>query len=154
MSAHIPRDHNQSHRRTFLLPFSAHSEKSLIKRVTDLALLDLNNISLVDLAYTLGERRSIFPVRGYLLAHLCTLHEDLSSIRLQTYKADAASSCLPFAFIFTGQGAQWPEMGRQLMETFPKYRSTIQDLDAHLARLPHPPSWTLRGKHSILDLER
>ena len=50
-----------------------------------------------------------------------------------------------FAFVFTGQGAQWPQMGRQLMKKYPTYRLMIDQLDAHLAQLSNPPSWTLRG---------
>ncbi|OLN81353.1 Nonribosomal peptide synthetase 14-like protein 2 [Colletotrichum chlorophyti] len=45
--------------------------------------------------------------------------------------------------IFTGQGAQWSGMGRQLFHTNSVYRKTIEDLEDILKNCPHPPSWSL-----------
>jgi acyl transferase domain-containing protein len=30
------------------------------------------------------------------------------------------------AFVLTGQGAQWPKNGQDLMKTFPVYKNTVQ----------------------------
>lgn len=57
---------------------------------------------------------------------------------------------MPLAFILTGQGAQWPGMGKDLMESFPLYRQTIENLDESLSGLKHPPDWKLAGKNSFL----
>ncbi|THC91949.1 hypothetical protein EYZ11_008604 [Aspergillus tanneri] len=46
-------------------------------------------------------------------------------------------------FVFTGQGAQWPEMGRDLLKFFAPAKEVIGHLDAVLQRLPDPPNWTL-----------
>ncbi|KAI4157524.1 MAG: hypothetical protein LQ342_008211 [Letrouitia transgressa] len=46
-------------------------------------------------------------------------------------------------FIFTGQGAQWPQMGKGLLETFPIAARTIRYLDQILQNSYEPPSWTL-----------
>lgn len=139
---------------TFLLPFSATSKPALEARVTDLI---PNGISPIDLAYTLGVRRSRLPIRGYLLAGSETLHDDLSLSNLQTGIEGKDYSKLPIAFVFTGQGAQWSGMGHELMEQFSSYRDTIRELDATLKELPHAPKWTLedtirgRGQTGEID---
>ncbi|KAJ0165779.1 Nonribosomal peptide synthetase 14 [Colletotrichum tanaceti] len=45
--------------------------------------------------------------------------------------------------IFTGQGAQWSGMGRQLFHSNAVYRSAIESLDKVLRSCPHPPAWSL-----------
>ncbi|ORY71434.1 putative polyketide synthase [Pseudomassariella vexata] len=132
-------------RTTMFLPVSANNNTALKHRVSDLSLLDLPNVNTVDLAYTLGVRRSHLPVRGYLLARPGHLKEDLMLEKLQTRIDGKAYSKLPLAFVFTGQGAQWAEMGRELLAEFPIFRRTIQMLDSKLQLLPHPPTWTLLG---------
>ena len=36
-------------------------------------------------------------------------------------------------------------MGKELYEEFPVFRKSVQDMDAVLAKVPHPPDWTIRG---------
>ncbi|KAK9782215.1 putative polyketide synthase [Seiridium cardinale] len=134
-----------SARTTMFLPVSANNNTALKRRVSDLSLLDLPNINTVDLAYTLGVRRSHLAVRGYVLARPDHLKEDLTIEKLQTRIDGEAYSKLPLAFVFTGQGAQWAEMGRELLAEYPVFRRTIQMLDSTLQLLPHPPTWTLLG---------
>ena len=60
--------------------------------------------------------------------------------------------------IFTGQGAQWPAMGRGLVQCSPVAEATLKHLDASLQALPEEdrPSWSLHeelfktGKESRL----
>ena len=139
-------------RSTFLLPFSANSDFSLTHRVADLASIGVSPTSLVDLAYTLGSRCSKLATRGFLLAHHISLDDDLRPTKLQTIKAGEKSLCHSFAFVFTGQGAQAPEMGRQLAKEFPTYRRTIQDLDSCLTQLSDPPGWTIEGEPCVRQL--
>lgn len=149
---HVPSEYMQrpseekvtaSARTTILLPFSANNDTALERRVTDLSLLDLPNVNTIDLAYTLGVRRSHLPVRGYVLARPGHQKEDLTLENLRTRIQGKTYSKLPLAFVFTGQGAQWPEMGRGLLAEFPIFRQTIQMLNSTLQSLPHPPAWTL-----------
>lgn len=98
---------------------------------------------MVDLARTLGTRRSNLAERGFALVGQKTLAEDLYFDKLQICKKGKNYSTHPFAFVFTGQGAQWPHMGKELIEEIPSFRHTIQELDAVLQTLPEKPSWTL-----------
>lgn len=37
-------------------------------------------------------------------------------------------------------------MGHQLLDRYPSFECTIRDLDDSLARLPHPPDFSIYGK--------
>ncbi|THV53463.1 hypothetical protein BGAL_0050g00300 [Botrytis galanthina] len=150
--AFLPRDHEQSTvsaevlallNKTFLLPFSAANSTSLANRVSTLG---ADRINVADLAYTLSNRRSKLPARGFLLARQSALKKNLKSSELQT-KMVSRNNCTDsaFAFVFTGQGAQWAGMGKGLIEQSPIARSSIQKMDAVLQKLPiaHRPSWKL-----------
>ncbi|KAH1665525.1 hypothetical protein KXX15_008356 [Aspergillus fumigatus] len=41
-------------------------------------------------------------------------------------------------FVFTGQGAQWCGMGRELVKAYPVFRQSMERIDAHLIRLQAP----------------
>lgn len=120
--AHVPRDNKASSdvlalsRTTFLLPFSGNTEAAMNHQVQFIASMDLQGTSIVDLAYTLGVRRSCLSVRGFLLAGHKSLQNDIALDSLKTRVDGTSYSLLPFAFVFTGQGAQWPEMGKDLIE--------------------------------------
>jgi acyl transferase domain-containing protein len=60
--------------------------------------------------------------------------------------ANVPSEQLPFAFVFTGQGAQYAGMAKELIERCPPFRDTMQYLDRCLSRLGHglaPCGWSL-----------
>jgi acyl transferase domain-containing protein len=48
--------------------------------------------------------------------------------------------------VFSGQGAQWPGMGRELIEGDDYFRKDIESMDGVLQRLEHPPSWSITGE--------
>lgn len=131
-------------RRTFLIPLSASKPESLEVQANRLvASIEQDSHQVVDLARTLGTRRSNLAERGFALVGQKTLADDLHFDKLERTKEGKTYSTHPFAFVFTGQGAQWPQMGKELIEEFPSFRRTIQDLDAVLQTLPERPSWTL-----------
>ena len=107
------------------------------------------HINVVDLARTLGTRRSKLSERGYALVGQKTLGEDLQAEALQSAIPNKSYSAHPFAFIFTGQGAQWPEMGKELIIEFGSFKRSIQELDSVLQKLPEKPGWTL--EQAILE---
>ncbi|KAL5944639.1 hypothetical protein ACKVV1_003447 [Pyricularia oryzae] len=48
--------------------------------------------------------------------------------------------------VFTGQGAQWPAMGRKLILHKPVFRSSIEVCEAALSNLPDAPDWSLKAE--------
>ena len=141
-------DHEQSgllsqSRPTFLIPLSANTLGALEKQALNLVSANLDHVNVVDLAHTLGTRRSRLAKRGYALVGHKTLKDDLHPDRFRVNGA-GSYSVLPTAFVFTGQGAQWPQMGKNLMEEFPSFRRSIFALDLVLQQLPEKPSWTLQ----------
>ncbi|RYP08079.1 hypothetical protein DL764_002119 [Monosporascus ibericus] len=131
-------------REMFLLPFSASSRSSLNARVEDFANYDLQSVSMEDLAYTLGSRRSHLSERGFVVARGSSIRDDLALTRLRTPLEDSRGSPQDFAFVFTGQGAQWPEMGKELFAEFSVFRKAVSEMEAALSLVPHPPSWSLK----------
>lgn len=131
-------------RSTFLIPLSASNPSSLKTQAARLAASDLSEISVVDLAYTLGTRRSNLAERGFALVAQKTLREDLQPDHFQRALLGTYSK-LPIAFIFTGQGAQWAQMGKELIEQVPSFRRSIQELDEVLQALPEAPYWTIQN---------
>lgn len=129
-----------------LLPLSASNAKSLDERFGALSPLGSGSTSLSDLTYTLCSRRSHLQTRGYLLVDGKQWADGHKLEAFQMVTFNEHLQALPFAFIFTGQGAQWPEMGKGLYISYPTFRQEIQNLDNYLTQLPHPPSWTLRGE--------
>lgn len=125
-----------------LLAFSANDEQSLKSYVKELdkhlSRLDVS-CSLQDLAFTLSERRSHFFHRGYYIT-------DSTQIRQSEvlYGKKSVESPL-IGFVFTGQGAQWPEMGRGLLSRYPIARDAVDDMDKALGSLPSAssPAWSL-----------
>ena len=131
-------------REMFIIPFSGSSQASLAARIEDLAEYDLQSVSVENLAYTLGSRRSHLSERGFVVARRSGLKTDVALEKLRTASENTSGSPRKFAFVFTGQGAQWPAMGKELFVEFPIFRNAVAEMDASLGLLPHPPSWSLK----------
>ncbi|RDW79928.1 hypothetical protein BP6252_04566 [Coleophoma cylindrospora] len=124
----------------FVLVFSANDESSLRAYCTALSNHLMNpgvNVKLQDLSYTLSERRSQHFHRAYVIAHNTELDE--SSFVFGKKNSEAVR----IGFVFTGQGAQWPRMGREIVEHFPSAKPLLQRLDQALQTLKTPPTWSL-----------
>ncbi|KGO37897.1 Acyl transferase/acyl hydrolase/lysophospholipase [Penicillium expansum] len=123
-----------------VIVLSAEDENSLkasIKRLSAHILNPAVQVELDDLAFTLSERRSKLYHRAYSLQTDTQITSDTFQL------AKPLGRDLRIGFIFTGQGAQWPAMGKQLLEAFPLARSVVESLDTVLQSLPEPPSWSL-----------
>ncbi|KAH8884913.1 beta-ketoacyl synthase domain-containing protein [Thozetella sp. PMI_491] len=92
-----------------------------------------------DLAYTLGARRKVHSHRAFSIVDGQTPFE-LSS----TSKPAPVPESM--VWVFTGQGAQWAQMGKELYEHHPLVRQRIDGLESILAMLPDPPSWSLTSE--------
>ncbi|KAI1083471.1 PKSKA1 [Whalleya microplaca] len=125
-----------------VLVFSANHQTSLKNYVKALSGHLLNptvSIDLSDLAYTLSERRSRHYYRAFSISRSSKINVGEETLIL----GKLAPSPPRIGFVFTGQGAQWSQMGLDLMETFPLAKSVIQYLDTVLQALPEAPKWTL-----------
>ena len=86
---------------------------------------------LENLAYTLGIRRTVFPWRASVVASSTS---ELATAMTQRIKGNRAGKAPKTAFIFTGQGAQWYAMGRELL-SYEVFSKTIKKADEYLTAL-------------------
>ncbi|RYP45907.1 hypothetical protein DL768_007811 [Monosporascus sp. mg162] len=123
-----------------ILVFSANDKDALQKNVQIMSehLVDpAVHAKLSDVAYTLSERRTHHLYRGFITSKSLEITPD--SMIIGKKKAQPPR----VAFIFTGQGAQWSQMGKDLIQSFPLARSVIESLDVALQSLARPPQWSL-----------
>ncbi|KAI0377617.1 hypothetical protein F5Y04DRAFT_272978 [Hypomontagnella monticulosa] len=132
-----------------VLVFSANDEDSLKRQVDLLSqhVADTRvNIKLSDLSYTLSARRSRHYCRAFLScdpdASGCVNQIQTNLIKY----AKKPQSPPKIVFVFTGQGAQWSQMGAGLLRMFPETAGRcIAELDDVLRELPEHlrPEWSL-----------
>ncbi|CAJ2508342.1 Uu.00g133680.m01.CDS01 [Anthostomella pinea] len=134
-------------RQFFVVPVSAASSMSLDMRVEQVqqSIQHMDAATVKSLAFTLAQKRPTLCKRNLLFAQT---EMDGSAKLVETEKAeciDPLSMNLPFAFIFTGQGAQYPQLGRELLGSNKTFRRNIQALDTILQNLPSAtrPTWTI-----------
>ncbi|KAL4863050.1 hypothetical protein BDV12DRAFT_189962 [Aspergillus spectabilis] len=117
-----------------LLIFSANTAESLKRKadqVQDYA--DGYPSRHRDLSYTLGCRRNHLSHRAFCITGTRGVFPSVEKIKQRP----------SLNFVFTGQGAQWPTMGKELIKNFPEFKDNLAHLSSVLAKLPHPPSWDL-----------
>lgn len=94
-----------------------------------------------DMAYTLSERRTRFPFAAAV--HASTTEELISVVTDGSFRGVRATKNAALGFVFTGQGAQWWAMGRELFGRFPVFSQSISAAGTHLKYLG--ADWDLRG---------
>ena len=103
----------------------------------------------LDLAYTLGHRRSMFRHRAFAISTKDQLDDETIPKEVPLHKVER-SQPPKLCFVMTGQGAQWVNMGLELIKAFSVYSRTIKELDRYLQDLENRPAWTIEGKSSFL----
>lgn len=136
-----------------LLVLSAADERAL-KRMTVAYTQLFNAMSLdaqaestylTNLSYTLDTRRSSLPWKAFALIHSCLELRQLETIMSKPVKPTINPK---LGFIFTGQGAQWHAMGRELL-VYPVFKSSLLRAESYLHTLGC--EWSLLGR--IYDLK-
>ncbi|KAJ5503703.1 Acyl transferase/acyl hydrolase/lysophospholipase [Penicillium fimorum] len=88
-----------------------------------------NEKFLNDLAFSINERRSVFPWKAAVVGDAM---EGLAASLSQNVKAKSALRSPTLGFVFTGQGAQWAGMGKELLEVYPVFKMSILGIDRFL----------------------
>ena len=136
-----------SHKIRFLFLLSANSEKSVKAQMQNLQMyleqrpetLELSVMG--KLAYTLCQRRSSLPWK--IAVSAATSSELIQKLSSSDIRPVSAFREPRVSFVFTGQGAQWHAMGRELLRVYPVFVSTLVTADEYLQSLG--ASWSLIG---------
>lgn len=138
--------HNQQQDRVFVLSAKDQETASrmaseMVEYVSSIPIEDERK-RLNSLAYTLGQRRSRFP---WTLAVQAASRKGLVEAFQDPALKPVRSTGTPrIGFVFTGQGAQWYAMGRELIERYPVFKTTL--MDAQRCIRDFGASWNLIGK--------
>ena len=131
--------------RPFLIPLTSHTEKAgkLLVLSTSNFIQQRPDLEVHDLAYSMSVKRSMHQYRSFAIGpdRQSVLH-DLAEPKTTAKWNRILHSSPRVGFVFTGQGAQWHAMGRQLIEQSPLFKQTLERCDASLQRLPDAPDWS------------
>lgn len=113
-------NHSNPHDGQQLLVFSANEKISLKRNIEELSKVAWN-YSRLDLAHTLAAGRGRFRERAYVLS-------SNNSWSIEKAIISTAPQAPGICMVFTGQGAQWPGMGAELMQ-FNAFSRRIKELE-------------------------
>ena len=132
--------------RPYLLPLTSHSERAgkiMASRFVEY-LENHPDVSMADFVTTLGEKRTMHKTRSFAIGtdakSMINTIENPVPVAKWTTKSDSTPR---LGFVFTGQGAQWFAMGRQLIEQSPIFRQTLEKCDNILSQLSIKPDWSV-----------
>ena len=97
-----------------------------------------------DLCYTLSCRRSLLPWKAFLVCN--SLHELGDAFSVKNLGLLRSRNAPIISFVFTGQGAQWSGMGRELLG-YHVFRTSLEQASHFLKRLGC--AWSLIGMFLI-----
>ena len=107
-----------------------------------------DSITLDRLAYTLSEGRSRLPWKTFVV--VSDVDELCNTLEKSPPKPLRSSQVPVLGFVFTGQGAQWFAMGRELIQ-YSVFRESLEAAETYLKL--EGCKWALLGKSSF-DFER
>jgi acyl transferase domain-containing protein len=121
-----------------LLVFSANSQTSLKAQIETYKTYAHDHPEAIsDIAYTLAAHREKLPQRAF------AVYKDGELEASGIVKAPASSPGI--TMVFSGQGSQWPEMGKQLILTSASFRNDLATMDTILQGFKKAPSWSILG---------
>jgi len=123
-----------------LLVFSSHDQHTLETNINALAAV-AEKYAAADIAYTLTKKTK-HRCRAFATTTESDRKSHLVPEQVQ-HGTELVSQPLVIAFVFTGQGAQWPGMGYGLIQQYEIVRKTMATLQSALDALPTPPEWRL-----------
>ena len=106
-----------------------------------------NQDFLGDLAFTLAKRRSILPYRTAVSAS--SVPQLITEVSREDMKYSRATKTPSLGFVFTGQGAQWHAMGRELTGEYPVFRNSLLTASKYLKMFG--ASWSLLGAYHCMS---
>lgn len=134
--------------RARLFPLSAFDAEAG-KRIADTLATHLANAKnmisdneLGDLAFTLGERRS--HLSWHAAVHASSRSGLIQALSAERTHFGKVPKSAVIGFVFTGQGAQWPSMGRELIDAYPVFKDSLVRAEEYLKKLG--AEWRLIGK--------
>jgi acyl transferase domain-containing protein len=116
-------------RKQQLIVLSAKTATALDAMASNLADA-LGGSDLADVSYTLAKGRRAFPFRRHVVA--ADAAEAVAKLR-ETARSSAAAKAAKVAFLFPGQGSQYPGMGRELLAE-PAFREAVDECAVILQR--------------------
>lgn len=120
--------------------FSAHNGTSLDKQIqTHSEYAQSQAVRAVDLAYTRALRREELRYRGFSILR----NGQFATISDRRRSPDQPPALV---MVFSGQGAQWAGMGRELLQTNAGFRKDIAEMDEILRGAQYAPTWTIQGE--------
>ncbi|KAF3067200.1 Lovastatin diketide synthase LovF [Daldinia childiae] len=120
-----------------LLLFSANTSDSLRRQVVqNQKYIEEFPEAANDMAYTLGVRRTHLPHRAFSIV-------DKGTITSTAPLSKAPQSPPDLIMVFTGQSAQWPQMGLELLQSNLTFKKSVYYMENILKNLPDPPTWSL-----------
>jgi acyl transferase domain-containing protein len=100
---------------------------------------------LASLAYTLGSRRSVLPWTAVFAAD--NLNSILSTLEGDQLRPRRSGKEVRLGWVFTGQGAQWYAMGRELFDAYPVFKDAVLECDGYIKEMG--AKWTTMGKFQL-----
>ncbi|KAF5703239.1 polyketide synthase [Fusarium globosum] len=120
-----------------LLLLSANTESSLQRQIRNYQEWSARNPNCIsNLGFTLAAHRKHLPHRAFIVSQR-ERPSEVSSL------SKIPSGSLSLVFVFSGQGAQWLHMTKELIESDANFRSDLSAMNSVLQRLEFPPSWNL-----------